>query len=341
MTNNEKTFEQGVAVGMLLSKGIGQGPNTYNLKDQLFKYILENGKIIGTCKVGNNRVKLYIGLVHYSDPNAKLFWTLYNGANMRGQSIEMNSIINYTREGDIVNSVDPTTPPFIRNIALGLMTDEGVMDYYSNIFFSEDDEPLFGYVVINYTFRSYRSEYITNSPNTLSAGIKDIVCWPEYFYSGLEEAIDAVEYTGDIESYIYAGTYKSGGETRLRFTTKYRDSSGADVSGSGNPNIVVKRCTTSTKWRKTTGQTSDGTIVEIDDTTKLPIVTKNDPYDYDLHGYYYYNIFPPPIMVADNVTDKDIANAVANAYNVLYKNAEGPAANKLLGVELRSLLTPQ
>ena len=140
MSNNEKTFEQGVAVGMLLSKGIGQGPNTYNLKDQLFKYILENGKIIGTCKVGNNRVKLYIGLVHYSDPNAKLFWTLYNGANMRGQSIEMNSIINYTREGDIVNSVDPTTPPFIRNIALGLMTDEGVMDYYSNIFFSEDDE---------------------------------------------------------------------------------------------------------------------------------------------------------------------------------------------------------
>lgn len=341
MSNNEKTFEQGVAVGMLLSKGIGQGPNTYNLKDQLFKYILENGKIIGTCKVGNNRVKLYIGLVHYSDPNAKLFWTLYNGANMRGQSIEMNSIINYTREGDIVNSVDPTTPPFIRNIALGLMTDEGVMDYYSNIFFSEDDEPLFGYVVINYTFRSYRSEYITNSPNTLSAGIKDIVCWPEYFYSGLEEAIDAVEYTGDIESYIYADTYKSGGETRLRFTTKYRDSSGADVSGSGNPNIVVKRCTTSTKWRKTTGQTSDGTIVEIDDTTKLPIVTKNDPYDYDLHGYYYYNIFPPPIMVADNVTDKDIANVVANAYDVLYKNAEGPAADKLLGVELRSLLTVQ
>ena len=341
MSNNEKTFEQGVAVGMLLSKGIGQGPNTYNLKDQLFKYILENGKIIGTCKVGNNRVKLYIGLVHYSDPNAKLFWTLYNGTNMRGQSIEMNSIINYTREGDIVNSADPTTPPFIRNIALGLMTDEGVMDYYSNIFFSEDDEPLFGYVVINYTFSSYRSEYITNSPNTLSAGIKDIVCWPEYFYSGLEEAIDAVEYTGDIESYIYADTYKSGGKTRLRFTTKYRDSSGADVSGSGNPNIVVKRCTTSTKWRKTTGQTSDGTIVGIDDTTKLPIVTKNDPYDYDLHGYYYYNIFPPPIMVADNVTDKDIANVVANAYDVLYKNAEGPAANKLLGVELRSLLTPQ
>ena len=194
---------------------------------------------------------------------------------------------------------------------------------------------------MNYINVGYRSEYITNSPNTLSAGIKDIVCWPEYFYSGLEEAIDAVEYTGDIESYIYTETYKSGGKTRIRITTKYRDSSGADVSGSGDPNIVVKRCTTSTTWRKTTGQMSDGTIVEINDTTKLPIVTKNDPYDYKLYIYYYYNIFPRPIMVADNVTNKDIANVVANAYDVLYKNAEGPAANKLLGVELRSLLTPQ
>ena len=80
MTNNEKTFEQGVAVGMLLSKGVDQGSKTYNLKDQLFKYILENGKIIGTCKVGNNCIKEYIGLVHYSDPNAKLFWTLDYGS---------------------------------------------------------------------------------------------------------------------------------------------------------------------------------------------------------------------------------------------------------------------
>ena len=338
MASNEKTFEQGVAVGMLLSKGIGQGQNTYDLKDQLFKYILENGKIIGTCKVGNNCVKLYIGLVHYSDPNAKLFWTLNTGNNMRSTDI---NAIDYSREGDIVNSTDPNAPPFVRNIAPDIMADEGVIEYYSNIFFSEDDEPLFGSIVMNYINVGYCSEYITNSPNTTSAGIKDIVCWPEYFYSGLEEAIDAVEYTGDIESYIYTETYKSGGKTRIRIATKYRDSSGADVSGSGDPNIVVKRCTTSIKWRQTTGQMSDGTIVEINDTTKLPIVTKNDPYDYKLYMYYYYNIFPNPIMVADNVTDKDIAKVVANAYDVLYKNAEGPAANKLLGVELRSLLTIQ
>lgn len=340
MTSNEKTFEQGVAVGMLLSKGIGQGPNTYNLKDQLFKYILENGKIIGTCKVGNNCVKLYIGLVHYSDPNAKLFWTLQNGNNIRGDSLRLNEI-DYSREGDIVDSTDPTTPPFVRNIAPLIMSDEGVIEYYANIFFSEDDEPLFGSVVMYYNYAGYCSEYITNSPNTTSAGIKDIVCWPEYFYSGLEEAIDAVEYMGDIESYICTETYKSVGKTKLRITTKYRDSSGADVSGSGNLNIVFKQCTTSTKWRQTTVQNPDGTSAIVDDTTKLPIVTKNDPYDYNLSMPYYYNIFPQPIMVADNVTDKDIANVVANAYDVLYKNAEGPAANKLLGVELRSLLTPQ
>ena len=134
MASNEKTFEQGVAVGMLLSKGVDKGPNTYNLKDQLFKYILENGKIVGTCKVGNNRVKLYIGLLHYSDPNVKLFWPLSNGANMRGENVGMHSKIDYTREGDIVDSTDPTTPPFIRNTAFGIMTDEGVINYYSNIF---------------------------------------------------------------------------------------------------------------------------------------------------------------------------------------------------------------
>ena len=50
---------------------------------------------------------------------------------------------------------------------------------------------------------------------------------------------------------------------------------------------------------------------------------------------------PNPTMVADNVTDMDIAEAVANAYDVAFKNAEGPAAGKLLGVELSHLLTPQ
>ena len=336
MTSNEKTFEQGVAVGMLLSKGVDQGPNTYNLKDQLFKYILENGKIIGTCKVGNNCVKLYFGILHYSDPNSKLFWTLENG--LRNTNMDT---IDYSKEGDIVDSTDPTTPPFVRNIAPNIMVGEGIMYYYSNIFFSEDDEPLFGSVVMYYTYAGYCSEYITNSPNTTSSGIKDIVCWPEYFYSGLEEAIESVEYTGDIESYIYTETYKSVGKTKLRITTKYRDSSGADVSGSGRLNIVFKRCATSIKWRETTGQFSDGTTVMIPDTTKLPIVTKNDPDDYTFNMSYYHNIFPAPIMVADNVTDKDIAKVVANAYDVLYKNAEGPAADKLLGVELRSLLTPQ
>ena len=336
MASNEKTFEQGVAVGMLLSKGIGQGQNTYDLKDQLFKYILENGKIIGTCKVGNNCVKLYFGILHFSDPNSKLFWTLDNGP----RNNRMNTI-DYSKEGDIVDSTDPTTPPFVRNIAPNIMAGEGIIYYYSNIFFSEDDEPLFGSVVMSEIPAGYRSEYITNSPNTTSSGIKDIVCWPEYFYSGLEEAIESIEYKGDIEAYIYTETYKSLGETRLRITTKYKDSSGADVSESNPLDFAVKRCTTSTTWRKTTGQMSDGTIVEIPDTTKLPIVTKDDPYDYNLTMYCYYNIFPVPIMVADNVTDKDIANVIANAYDVLYKNAEGPAADKLLGVELRSLLTVQ
>lgn len=336
MASNEKTFEQGVAVGMLLSKGVDQGPNTYNLKDQLFKYILENGKIIGTCKVGNNCVKLYFGILHYSDPNSKLFWTLDNSP----RNTNMDTI-DYSKEGDIVDSTDPTAPPFVRNIAPDIMAGEGIIYYYSNIFFSEDDEPLFGSVVMYRIPAGYRSEYITNSPNTTSAGIKDIVCWPEYFYSGLEEAIESIEYKGDIEAYIYTETYKSLGETRIRIATKYKDSSGADVSGSDHIDFAVKRCTTSTKWRETTGQLSDGTTVMIPDTTKLPIVTKDDPYDYNLSMYYYYNIFPQPIMVADNVTDKDISKAVANAYDVLYKNAEGPAANKLLGVELRSLLTVQ
>ena len=207
MASNEKTFEQGVAVGMLLSKGVGQGQNTYNLKDQLFKYILENGKIIGTCKVGNSCVKEYIGLVHYSDPNAKLFWNLNNSL----RSTDMNTI-DYSRERSLVNIDDPTNPiPFIRSIAPYIMIGEGLINYTTNIFFSEDDEPLFGSVSFGWYNAGFTSEYITNSPNTNASGVKAVVCWPNYFYSGLEEAIESVEYTGDIESYIYADTYTSSG----------------------------------------------------------------------------------------------------------------------------------
>lgn len=336
MSNNEKTFEQGVVVGMLLNKGVGKGPNTYNLKDQLFKYVLENGKIIGTCKFGNNRVKAYIGLVHYSDPNAKLFWTLSYGSN----GIRNNYMDNdpYTKDG-IHDRTDPH--PIVLSIAPLIMNDEGVIEYVANIFFSEDDEPLFGSIILQYTNTYYSTAYITNSPNTTSSGIKARACWPNYVYSGLEEAMEAVEYMGDIEAYIYADTYTSTGTTNIRTKIKYKDSSGADVSGSGNFNIVLKKSATKSTWRKTTGQTSDGSTVTIDDTTKPPIITTYDPSDYNISLSVYYDIMPPPVMVADNVTDKDIANAVANAYNVLYKNAEGPAAAKLLGAEASSLLTPQ
>ena len=334
MTNNEKTFEQGVAVGMLLSKGVDQGSKTYNLKDQLFKYILENGKIIGTCKVGNNCLKEYIGLVHYSDPNAKLFWNL--NRSLRTTEINMS---RYSREKDLTMIDDPI--PFVQSIAPYIMNGEGVIHYTTNIFFSEDDEPLFGSVSFDWNYSNFGYAYIYNSPLTMEYGAKAVVCWPSRFYSGLEEAIESVEYTGDIESYMYADTITISGKTRVRVTTKYKDSSGADVSGDGFLNVVYKKSSTSMTWRKTTVQLSDGSIVTIDDTTKPPIVTKMDPEDDTVRIHYYYEIFPNPMMVADNVTDKDIANAVANAYDVLYKNAEGPAANKLLGVELSTLLTPQ
>ena len=94
-------------------------------------------------------------------------------------------------------------------------------------------------------------------------------------------------------------------------------------------------------WQKTTGQTSDGSTVTIDDMSKPPVVTKNDPSDYNISIGLYYNIMPTPMMTADNVTDKDIAEAVAKAYDGFWKNAEGPAAKYLLGAEVSSLLTPQ
>ena len=333
MAGNEKTFEQGVAVGMLLSKGSDQGPKTYDLKDQLFKYVLENGKIIGTCKFGNSCIKAYIGIVHYSDPNAKLFWKLNSGI----RSISMNTRM-YTREGDD----DPDNPKAqAMSIAPWVMTSEGIIAYITNIFFSGDDEPLFGSIEWYYSDTDLSSVDITNSPSTEESGVKAVACWPTYIYSGLEEAIDSVEYMGDIEQYIYADTYTSYGKTKIRVTYKYKDSSGADASGNSSFNIICKRSSTNWVWQKTTGQTADGSTVTIDDTTKPPVVNKNDPSDYTISMRLYYNIMPNPTMVADNVTDMDIAEAVANAYDVAFKNAEGPAAGKLLGVELSHLLTPQ
>ena len=333
MAGNEKTFEQGVAVGMLLSKGSDQGPKTYDLKDQLFKYILENGKIIGTCKFGNSCIKAYIGIVHYSDPNAKLFWKLTTG--IRSSSINIQS---YTKEYDD----DPNDPKAqVLSIAPLLMTSEGIIAYVTNIFFSEDDKPLFGSIEWSYNDTNINSVYIYNTPDG-NSGSKAIACWPSYIYSGLEEAIESVEYTGDIEHYIYADTVVSGGRTRLRVTDKYKDSSGAETNGYGKDfNIVCKRSSTNWIWHKTTGQNSDGETVIIDDMSKPPVITKNNPSDYNIRMRLYYNVMPNPMMTADNLTDKDIAKAVANAYDSAYKNAEGPAASKLLRAEVSHLLTPQ
>lgn len=332
MAGNEKTFEQGVAVGMLLSKGSDQGPKTYDLKDQLFKYILENGKIIGTCKFGNSCVKAYIGIVHYSNSNAKLFWKLNSGI----RSVNSN-MTTYERE----YNDDKTKPmPSVFSVAPWIMTSEGVIAYVTNIFFSEDDEPLFGSIEWSYNDTGLNSVYIYNTP-TGNSGTKAVACWPSYIYSGLEEAIESVEYMGDIEHYIYADTYESYGNTKLRVAQKYRDSSGTDTSGSGSFNIVCKRSSTSFTWQKTTVQDEDGSTITVDDMSKPPVVKKNDPSDYTFSMRLYYNVMPNPTMTADNVTDKDIAKAVANAYDIAWKNAEGPAADYLLGAELGSLLTPQ
>ena len=333
MAGNEKTFEQGVAVGMLLSKGVDQGPKTYDLKDQLFKYILENGKIIGTCKFGNTYIKAYIGIVHYSDPNAKLFWKLDKGI----RSTRMNNL-EYSRE----NIEDPTKPyPVVLSVSPWIMMSEGIIAYYTNIFFSEDDEPLFGSINWFYNDTGLNHVNIYNTPDG-NSGTKAVACFPSYIYSGLKEAIESVEYIGDIECYIYADTYESYGKTKIRTTYKYRNSNGEDLStSSSNINIVCKRSSTKWTWQKTTRQTSDGSTVTIDDMSKPPVVTKNDPSDYNISMSAYYSIMPAPMMTADNVTDKDIAEAVYKAYDGFFKSTEGPAAKYILGAELSHLLTPQ
>lgn len=331
MAGNEKTFEQGVAVGMLLNKGVDQGPKTYELKDQLFKYILENGKIIGTCKFGNTYIKAYIGIVHYSDPNAKLFWKLNSGI----RSTSMNNL-TYSREF-IEDHTKPS--PGVLSVSPWIMTSEGVIAYFTNIFFSEDDEPLFGSIEWSYRDTGLNTLCLNNKP-TSNSGIKAVVCFPSYIYSGLEEAIASVEYIGDIECYLYVDTYESYGNTQLRTTYKYRNSKGEDISSGSSFNIVCKRSSTKWTWQKTTIQ-EDGSTVTVDDISKPPVVTKNDPVDYTINMRLYYNIMPTPTMTADNVTDKDIAEAVAKAYDGFWKNAEGPAAKYLLGAELSRLLTPQ
>ena len=79
MANAEKTFEQGVAVGMLLAKSSNSNSNT---KDQLLNYVLQNATVVATCQhTTDYSVKIYYGTIDYHDPNLNLFVKEFKDTN--------------------------------------------------------------------------------------------------------------------------------------------------------------------------------------------------------------------------------------------------------------------
>lgn len=317
MAGNEKTFEQGVAVGMLLGKGADQGPKTYDLKDQLFKYILENGKIIGTCKYGECCVKIYAGVIHFSDPNCSLFWKLNSGIRSAGLHVRGN--IGGTSEYNFGKvSVLPE-----------ITLDEGVIGYKANIFFSENDEPLFGSVEHAYNYAYARGADLINDDGEKIA----IGWWPSFLCTGLEETMNNLEYAGDFEYYVYVDIKKYvGGKEEAQCTMKYRDSSGNNSSGSFSISMKYKRQYIDMAWQKKTVIDSEGNEFITDDLSKPPILTKGSISESNLYiGDGYFNPMPTPMMTADNITSTDIRNAVAKAFDGIYRNAEGPGGDRMTG----------
>lgn len=77
MANAEKTFEQGVAVGMLLAKS-----SNSNTKDQLLNYVLQNATVVATIQhTTDYSVKIYYGTIDYHDPNVNLFVKEFKDTN--------------------------------------------------------------------------------------------------------------------------------------------------------------------------------------------------------------------------------------------------------------------
>lgn len=322
MVDSEKTFEQGVVVGMLLNKA---GSKTYNLKDQLFKYILENGKIIATCKFGNNLVKVYVGVIHYSDPNYSLFWKL--NSRFRDGTLYANG---YIGENSLYKFGSLAIFP---EIAIK----EGIIMYRSHIFFSENDEPLFGDVkcVCNYSSASFHGSY------TDSGEMLGMWYWPSYLYIDLEESINNIDYFGDFECYAYVDikTYSNGVEEAVK-SFKYRDNSGEDYkNSSGRIYATYKKCHIDYKWHTKTVIDDDGNSLTKEDYSKPPILTKGSIESFNLSpDYLSFYIFPTPMMTADNITESDITKALTSAYDVMFKNAEGPGGDRMTGAKSGILL---
>lgn len=321
MAGNEKTFEQGVAVGMLLSKGADQGPKTYDLKDQLFKYILENGKIIGTCKYGDCCVKIYAGVLHFSDPNCSLFWKLESG--IRSAGMKVNGPIGGTSAyGFGKVAVFPE-----------ITLDEGILGYKSSIFFSENDEPLFGDVYCNYVQAYARGATLYADDGSGDSPMIAVGWYPAFLCTGLEEIMNNLEYAGDFEWYVYVDikTY-AGGQEEAQCTNKYRDSSGNNVSNNIPINMTYKRQYIDFAWQKKTVIDSEGNEFITDDLSKPPILTKGSISESNLSiGDGYFNVMPTPMMTADNITSTDIRNAVVKAFDGVYRNAEGPGGDRMTG----------
>ena len=321
MAGNEKTFEQGVAVGMLLGKGADQGPKTYDLKDQLFKYILENGKIIGTCKYGNCCVKIYAGVLHFSDPNCSLFWKLDSGI----RSADMK-VVGYIGGTSADNFGTVTVFPEIT-------LDEGILGYKSSIFFSENDEPLFGNVGYAYDRAYARGANLYADDGSGNGKMIAAGWWPSYLCTGLEETMNNLEYAGDFECYVYVDikTY-AGGQEEAQCTTKYRDSSGNNVSNSIPINMKYERQYINMAWQQKPAIDAEGNATTVDDLSKPPILTKGSISESSLYiGNGYFSPMPVPMMTADNITSTDIKNAVAKAFDGIYRNAEGPGGDRMTG----------
>lgn len=197
MAGAEKTFEQGVAIGMLLGRSAnGGGGSDYKVKNPLLQYIIDNAKLVATCQLGKDYIiKYYADMINFDDPNAHLF---YIGLRQSGIPYVHPQMSANGRYGAYIGQSPAKEYGLMSGISYMHQWETGIIAYQARVVF-KGDAPLFG--DLNYTTTSYNymNCYYISKDNDGSNIIKDM-CW---YYSNkcycTEEDRENIQYVGDFK----------------------------------------------------------------------------------------------------------------------------------------------
>lgn len=349
MAGAEKTFEQGVAIGMLLGRSAnGGGGSDYKLKDPLLQYILDNAKLVATCQLGEDYIiKYYAGVMNFNDPNAHLFYR----AMSQGNIIEASPKMSFSGSYGLYVGQEPTkTYGLISGISQIKGLESGIFGYWSKVVF-KGDAPLFGDITGTLTSYSYVSYYGISKDNDGSGITKDIYWYYPYTYYCTEEDIENIQYLGDFkwmfkvtidtDNHITNADGEETPVTRAKWTYQLQTLAGEDVDHWQEFQVTYHQINYTPKQYTCMWTDPDtGETKEIMDNTRPPRIVETGRSDrsYNMSAGF---LMLPPVEMLGVMTQEQIKNEVPIMYNQMIRSSTIGDTGYITGLVNGPFLEPE